>query len=79
MKTIREWLSEGLIREHYELLLKYPHLRNWDIKTQSLLEALRGSTSWRDTEEGYDFWDSIYGDIFNNRYNKYSNNIFLKL
>ena len=79
-KTIREWLSEELSTKHYELLLKYNPLNDWDINmASSLSDALYGSTGWRYTEEGYGFWESIYYDIYYNRYNKYSNNIFLKL
>lgn len=80
MKTVREWLSEGLLREHYGLLLKYHSLCDWDITiTLSLPEALMRSILWEDTKEGYAFWMSIYHDILYDRYNKYSNNIFIKL
>lgn len=80
MKTVREWLSEGLSTKHYGLLLKYPPLYDWDTtRTSNLHEALIWSTTWDYTEEGHDFWKSIYYDILYNRYNKYSNNIFVKL
>lgn len=80
MKTIDELLEEGLTSEHYRLIRKYykPYWNHW-LPFENTHDALKNSTSWAISEEGWHFWEKIYLQLLEGSYGKYSNNIFLKL
>lgn len=79
MKTIDEYLKEGLTIEHYELIKKYKDSYKWERCALNVHDALKKSTMWSNTSEGHDFWSEIYFKLMEGFYKKYSNNIFLKL
>lgn len=82
MKTIREWLKKELTTDHYLLAKKYEDYtgyRSWEGRVCSAHEALDMAIAWYRTQEGSCFWSEIYKQLKEGRYEKYSNNIFLKL
>lgn len=79
MKTVGEHLKEGLTIEHYELIKKYKDSYRWGMRAYRVCDALNMSMVWSMTSEGHDFWNKMYLELKQGHYNKYSNNIFLKL
>lgn len=52
------------------------NLPNLDVfLTEPTRSAFNGGFNWSDTEEGFNFWDNILGDTFNNHplYKRYKN------
>ena len=58
MKTIKQWLKEGLSKEDYKKAKKYKSER-WKLKEWNFEEALELAFIWELSEEGYDYWKKI--------------------
>lgn len=58
MKTIRQWLKEGLSKEDYERAEKYAH-EDWVEKAKSFKDALAGAFAWASTQERDVYWRKI--------------------
>lgn len=62
MKTIKEWLKEGLSKEDYKKAKKYKDI-DWYKNAKDFQIALGLAFVWGDTEEGFDYWEKIYDKI----------------
>lgn len=58
MKTIKQWLKEGLSKEDYQKAERYENER-WDWKVESFKRAISKAFIWSSTEEDFDYWDKI--------------------
>ena len=59
MKTVKQWLKEGLSKEDYNKAKKYKDV-DWYKNTKDFQYALGIAFIWGDTEEGFDYWEKIY-------------------
>lgn len=59
MKTIKQWLKDGLSKEDYKRAEKYENER-WEEEKESFEGALMGAFIWGDTREGYNYWEEIH-------------------
>lgn len=59
MKTIKEWLKEGLSKEDYKKAEKYKTERWETNQCADFEEALWCGFSWIQSEEGVSFWENI--------------------
>lgn len=58
MKTIKQWLKEGLSEEDYEKAKKYER-EKWEEKSYSFKMALSCAFNWYKTDEEDDYWRRI--------------------
>ena len=59
MKTVRQWLKEGLNEEDYKKAEKYDNAK-WMVKVDDFEDALNAAFVWAKTQEGDDYWRKIY-------------------
>ena len=69
MKTIKQWLEE--LPEPY----RTQALENYDenylnkiIEIKDCLDALRFAFDWSNTSQGFNYWQSFYGDFYIKKY-----------
>ena len=59
MKTIRQWLKEGLSEEDYKRAEKYEN-EKWEEESRSFKWALNDAFTWDDTKERGKYWLKIF-------------------
>lgn len=68
-KTVREWLKElpKDVRDsaltNYDKAQNSRHKRDESIHLKTQKQALKMAFSWRDTKEGFKFWEGIYNGL----------------
>lgn len=60
MKTIKQYLKEGLVKVEYKLAKKYKN-ENWKKQAKDFEDALYGAFVWKFTDEGFGYWNNICG------------------
>lgn len=61
MKTIKQWLKEGLSEDDYKMAEKYED-EDWKEEIESFKRALSRAFVWGDTQGGHDYWRKIHNN-----------------